>query len=342
MKKIYALLPMFVFVSVLMIGQPTLTYEGNAPQIGDVFYQSYSEDFVNPGPQGPNKTWNFSGLSTYETGELHAIDPESTPFADIFTEANIAFNYSGNRSATYNFSKITSTEANNLGMGFDETPPMIIYYDEYAKLMEYPCSFNDNFTDSYSGGYEMEGMLVTQSGTIEKTADAWGTITTPAGTFENVLRLKTTRNEIDSTWMDDIFLWRTVTLFNDYEWYTSDSKVPVFAITITSSAVVNDTISYFTTGMTNINNFKTQQGRLLVFPNPAGDFIRLLYSPLESDKFIFSLVDLTGRELMKEEMTSSLALNQEYRIDLKGISPGIYFVKVGDGNLSISKKLLIR
>lgn len=342
MKKIYALIPILVLASIFMIGQPTLTFEKNSPEIGDVFYQSYSQDLVNPGPQGPNKTWNFSELSVFETGELFAVDPAETPFADIFTEANIAFNYSGESSATYNYSNINSSEGNNLGTGFDNNPPMIIYYDDYAKLMDYPCSFNDNFTDSYSGGYEMEGMLVKQTGTIDKTADAWGTITTPSGTFENVLRLKTIRNEIDSIWMEDLFLWRTVTLFKDYEWYADDSRVPVFAITISSSALINDTISYFTTGMTNVNTFNQQPGTFQIFPNPASDFIKLYYSPLNSEQFTFSLIDLTGRELIRKEGKSSLALNHEFKIELNGISPGIYFVRISDGKLSQSQKVLIR
>jgi hypothetical protein len=219
---------------------------------------------------------------------------------------------------------------------------MIIYYNDPAKLIEYPFAFSDNFTDTYSGSYEMEGMFVKQSGTIEKIADAWGTITTPAGVFENVLRLKTTRNEIDSMWMDDMFLWRTVTLFKDYEWYTSNSRSPVFAITISSSALVNDTISYFSTGMTNIENFSQQTGLLKVYPNPAYDFIKLYYSPLASDQFTYSLTDLTGRKFVCEEAKSSSAFNQEYRIDLKGFSPGIYFITVTDGNKSSSQKVLIR
>lgn len=342
MKKIYALIPILMLASLFMIGQPTLTFESNAPEIGDVFYQSYSQDLVNPGPQGPNKTWNFSELSVFETGELLAIDPADTPFADIFTEANIAFNYSGARSATYNYSKITSAEGNNLGMGFDDDPPMIIYYDNYAKLMEYPCSFNDNFTDSYTGSYEMEGMLVMQSGTIDKIADAWGTITTPAGTFENVLRLKTTRNEIDSIWMDDLFLWRTVTLFTDYEWYSGDSKVPVFAITISSSALINDTVSYFTTGTTNINKLNQPVTSLLVFPNPANDFVKLNYISANSGKLIFTLIDLTGREVKRGEIETSSNLSQEYELDLSDIVPGIYFIRVTEGTLSKSQKVVIR
>ena len=342
MKRIYPLIAILIFASTLAKGQPTITYQNNAPQIGDVFYQSYSNDFVNPGPQGPNKTWNFADISVFETGEYDATDPSTTPFADYFTDANIAFNYEIARSGTYNYSLITSSEANNLGMGFDGSPAMIIYYSDPAKLIEYPFDFNDNFTDSYTGNYEMEGMYVKQSGTIEKTADAWGTITTPAATYENVLRLKTIRNEIDSFWMENLFLWRTLTSFKDYEWYTNDSRSPVFAITISSNIEQTDTISYFSTGMTNVDNFSQNPGNLNVYPNPASERLYLNYVSPSLGSLTILLFDLSGREIGRWEFEKLSKEIENFSLDISGIQSGFYLIKMSNKNETVSRKVIIR
>jgi len=339
MKKFTSLF-IVVFFTVCATGQPTITYESNAPQIGDIFYQSYSSDFVNPGPQGPNKTWDFSTLSVYETGEFYAIDPTGTPFADIFTDANIAYNYNG--TSTYNYGEINQAEASNLGTGFDETPPMVIYYNNSAKLMEYPFAYSDEFSDNYGGSYEMEGMYVKQDGTLTKTADAWGTITTPAGTYENVLRLKTVREEIDSFWMDELFLWRTVTTFKDYEWYTSNSRSPVFAITITSSAVLTDTISYFSTGMTNIDNFCQQPGNLKVYPNPASKSLNLNYVSLSPGSLTILLIDISGKEIAWWDFEKLSKGIENFSLDISGIQAGLYIIRMSNKNETVSRKVIIR
>lgn len=338
MKKKTTALLLFTLFTGALISQPTITYNGNAPQIGDEFYQSYSVDQLLPGPQGANKTWDFSIINVYETGEVHAVDVSSTPFSDVFTNANIAFNY--DETGTYNYSDIQQNVAFNLGTGFDEAQQMIIYYDDPAKLLEYPFSYNDNFTDTYTGEYQLEGLLTKQSGTLTKTADAWGTITTPAGTFENVLRLKTIRDHIDSIFMQDIFISRTIITYKDYEWYTSSSHAPIFAITITNSALINDTVSYYSTGTTNVLEFESQNIDFSIVPNPAHNIINIQYTSGKKGKVDISIFDLTGKKVMYKELFFNNLDNKEAFLHIEQLNAGLYFVKINNGTNSLTKKLI--
>ena len=95
MKKNYALIVLLVLTTSLVFSQPTITYNGNASQIGDVYYFSNTEDQLDPGPSGANQTWNFSVINHYSCCIFSSI----YSILDSYKEQNPFY-----RNFSYNFS----------------------------------------------------------------------------------------------------------------------------------------------------------------------------------------------------------------------------------------------
>jgi Secretion system C-terminal sorting domain len=75
---------------------------------------------------------------------------------------------------------------------------------------------------------------------------------------------------------------------------------------------------------------KTQSAKLFdVYPNPARLFLAIRL-PQSADRQDLKIFDVSGKLVkVAEKVTSAQSHNQEVRISLKGISPGIYFLRLG-------------
>jgi S1-C subfamily serine protease len=71
---------------------------------------------------------------------------------------------------------------------------------------------------------------------------------------------------------------------------------------------------------------------LSVYPNPASAFVQIQIN--SNEEFNVELFDMSGRQLYKTQM------NGDISIDLNAYATGIYFVKIGDGANSITKKIV--
>lgn len=80
-----------------------------------------------------------------------------------------------------------------------------------------------------------------------------------------------------------------------------------------------------------------------VFPNPAADFVSVVFNSSKSDMGQFNLLDLNGRQVMTENIPMTAGLNQ-YSIDLasRNLPTGIYVATLRAGNVLKTTKLIIR
>jgi hypothetical protein len=77
---------------------------------------------------------------------------------------------------------------------------------------------------------------------------------------------------------------------------------------------------------------------LMVFPNPATDNVELVLVDQLHQAESMSLIDMTGKTLRNQRMTSN-----RLSLDVSAISSGIYIlsVKTTDGHL-ISKRIMVK
>ncbi len=73
-----------------------------------------------------------------------------------------------------------------------------------------------------------------------------------------------------------------------------------------------------------------QSAKLLeIYPNPAKNVMRVRHQWSAEEKVDLKIFDVTGKLVREENVTSAKSHKQEVKISLKGISPGIYFLRLG-------------
>ena len=80
-----------------------------------------------------------------------------------------------------------------------------------------------------------------------------------------------------------------------------------------------------------------------VYPNPAADFVSVVFNSSKSDMGQFNLLDLNGRTVLTENMSVNTGLNQ-FSVDLasKNLPAGIYVATLRAGNVLKTTKLIVQ
>ncbi len=332
MKKLYFIFLISISMLITANAQTTLTYENQAPLIGDVFHQTFVDSTgLDPGPAGPNVTWDFATLTVTSNLTSTTISPSSTPFGDDFPEANTAFEYD-DASSVYIFEEITPSVINDYGYAFEEG--IIFHYSNPSKWLVFPFSYNDSYTDDFFGEGSYLLLTTHNCGTLTVTADAYGTITTPKGTFNDVLRVKSFEEYTDSIFTAGIFIYCVTGTQTNYSWYSSNSKIPVFNICISIVDYITDKSGYYSTPSTSIEENNEAFDNIKVFPNPANDFINIASElPVEKVK----LINCTGQIVITTDV-----FNNNFSINVSRLEAGLYILQFETKDAIRTKKITIR
>jgi hypothetical protein len=82
----------------------------------------------------------------------------------------------------------------------------------------------------------------------------------------------------------------------------------------------------------NISDLKTvKQGSVRLFPNPANDFVNIDVQGAAPETFYITLTDLIGQTLRTQQFIVN-SQNTTTSLNLKGLTPGMYFVTVKNGD----------
>lgn len=83
----------------------------------------------------------------------------------------------------------------------------------------------------------------------------------------------------------------------------------------------------------------SETGSLLLFPNPTEDVIQLSATLAESGNWLFSMVDVAGKEVMREEISVSGG-NLQKTVNVRHLNPGVYFIRLNQANRTHTVKLI--
>ena len=76
---------------------------------------------------------------------------------------------------------------------------------------------------------------------------------------------------------------------------------------------------------------------LMVYPNPATDYVNIEFSVPQAEKITFQLMDLTGK-ILKQSKLDGVAGTNQYRFDIQGVSKGLYLMEIAtDSGKSVRK-----
>ncbi len=347
MKKIIFTIFILMFAVMSSKGQITITPTYN-PIAGDRFvFNSVDTNNVQPGGAGANQNWNFSTITIFNDSTVLTYSvPSGTPYASSYPSANLA-QYQQSASA-YTYYQTSTSHILNYGAA---TTVATVVNSDPQKVMQYPFAYNSNFSDNFLAQFTSAGATVYRRGTINVSADAYGTITLPTGTYGNVLRTKQIQTIVDSSVISGFGLVST-TVLTTYSWYNGVNKFPVFqitnsAITTLAGTTYSKSVSITKNQSVGINKISSEVPNKFNlnqnYPNPFNPTTKISFALPKTGLTKLTVFDNLGREiktLVNEELNAG---TYEISLDAAGLTSGIYYYRLSSGdNNSVKKMTLIK
>ena len=322
MQKIYLVLILILGTALNVLqAQITLTANNNMA-IGDEY--SFYRGTVEPiyeGDAGANVTWDFSNTVLPDFIETIIKDPTTIDLMGDFTNANMVIDEGGG--FTYYLMDGNKQAWYGVGNAFGS----VIVYSDPQDLIRYPMTYGDSFTDNFAGTFPS----FTRTGDGEVTCDAYGTLITPAGTFDNVIRVKTIMDYNDFTNGIEI---------GDYHeerfwWFNATSGFPIFNVNrLSYGTTVVYTASYTVDGVSAITDVDAID-RFSVFPNPTENHLMVEMNLLKSSDLKIQLVNVLGQVVRQQEVQAANGMvNATFATN--ELENGWYVLNVMDGKRSIA------
>lgn len=271
--------------------QPTLTSATNAPVAGDKFVaHNFDTAGITWGASGASATWNFGSVTTTNTDTATFMSCASTPFCDSFAGANLASFDGGDY--TYLISNTAAITA--IGAHSDTN---YIHFIDPKVFMKFPFTYNNMFVDtSVVGLFGSAEMRYIDS----NFADAYGTLTLPTGTYNNVLRVHTKSTQTITIGGMPFSTAAT----EAYTWYASGFHSPLAILDVDTAGTGIPYVKearYYTgnSSSTGINHTAKSNIQLELSPNPATDVLHISFDLQTEANATLEIVDLTGKTVYK-------------------------------------------
>ena len=337
-------------LSTNLYSQVTLTSANNPVPGNTVKSVTCDTAGISEGNSGANQNWNFSGLVRRDSTVNTWVASNTTPYAAQFPTSNVA---STSDNSEYSF--FTTSSSSLLYNGFGG-PFQLSSFNNPETILQYPFTYNSNFSDTYSSVYNNGVANSYLNGTITSTGDAWGTLVLPNGTFNNALRVKNVSVQTDSSnigGMNNILNFTSTA----YTWFVPDTKFPVFEIRYTSlifngtpisnAKFVNYSPDNPTIGISQINtNIADEYVLSQNYPNPFNPSTKIRFDIAAGDRNSSSMVKLTVYDQLGKEVETLVNENlspgsYEFNWNAGNLAGGIYYYTLTSGNFTDTKKMIL-
>jgi hypothetical protein len=337
MKNLLLITSILFFGSIILPSHAQITVtDSDMPQENYSYISDVVADFIGVDymQTGINQTWDYSSLIGIALDTLYCAPVSSTPFAyqfffnNIFLYPDYVANYAvpapdlgagggAGVALTDRFEYFRNDSQGHQIVGFGaeiQAIPTSVKYDTIDYIYDFPMDFGNSTTSNAEyliavptfGAY---GQWITRS----KVVDGWGSVSTPAGTY-NCLRVQTVLEQTDTIFADIVGFGSVIPRPNDtiYDFITTGEGIPVLTITVGVAGISQ--VLFKSSELTSIKETPTQ--RIELYPNPATNRI-----VLETDRNgSLEIFDLSGKLINKRNYS---AFNE---IDLSNMSQGLYHI----------------
>lgn len=303
MKIFFSILAHLLFI-VSISGQPIIT-ESIVPQVGDQWNIKFLEtNNFNPGNNGANQTWDFSGLDISNSIDIsfQVLNPTSVIGHENFPTADFVMYLQGFEN--YQFYAVSEDSISLVGgeqISGNEIDFLTIYTDPEDGL-HLPVHYGDSYDYySYFEQYFAGNFLAENDRNGSVTADAYGTIITPNGTYSNVLRLIIEETSFGET-------------NTQYAWYDVNHFNPVLLYETSTDMETPNTLYYTTNEITSVIDATEEEFQWEAWSDAASNQINIELPMLGNMKTAeLILYNMEGRTLGAK--TISLG-NTSYTFDV--------------------------
>jgi len=346
MKKILtccAVLSLFTSFSQITINSTDCATAGNSVLVNQS--NDLMSDFQTT---GPNITWNFSNLtsasqSTLTFGGMTGLSPlilfnfgtfAPTKYkATYWLPTNIPIDLlSGILPVEFSdinqYTRLTADSMTLVGLsvmvsGFGVPAQS----DTIETRLKFPLNFgNTHFSRGYTAidlNPIADGAW-SQNRTRTTTVDGWGSVTTPAGTFD-ALRVKHEISESNSITYQGFTIPVPAINTVEYEWWANGKKIPVLKMT-TIDILGNEqltAVEYLDGQPAGID--ANYFGEVVVYPNPTTNLLTVSSQEIPD---LIELIDLLGKVVISDK-TPNISNNYS----LENLNNGVYQLRLTkDGN----------
>ena len=314
-----------------LLAQPTLTATGINPVVGDVLV-THNTQYVSPGSGGANQTWNLA-LTSSGSATSTGVTPSSTPYAANFPTASVAF---GSGSYVYYKTSAAAYQMNGIVNGSGT----VISYSDLEDLLRFPTTYNSTYTDTWAAQFVQATYTYYRTGTTTVTADGYGTLTTPAGTFTNVMRVHFVQVYQDST---NIMSTPYVINYNNdqYMWYLDGNHNPIASVyNLTTSAGAFTGGQYLQNVVSGTEEYNAVSA-INLFPNPANEHVTLAYNLANTSDVNVKIVSMNGQqvaEMEKQQVEGEVVM----QVSVADLPDGVYFATItAEGNLPVTRRFVV-
>jgi hypothetical protein len=277
--------------------------------------------------------------------------PDTTPFIADFPDANLVSSSFNAGFSVYSYSKINAEKWEELGTAaslFKKT------YTNPKTTLTFPFTFNSSVSDDYEGIEELGiSSIVTHfNGISTTTADAYGSVMLPGGSFDDVLRLKLVTKNTDSTDLGANIIEKLVVTTTTYIWYSPEYHSPLCSqsssegIQIalvpglapdTAQLQFPDDFSWDPAAI--VSAIKSiERIDFTISPNPFTDYLDIRIDLEDSGSFMLDIIGLDGKRVYSEKVESATGV---FRHRLQPDLPsGQYFLRLKGENSAGFQKLI--
>ncbi len=328
----------FLMATAVSVAQPTLTATGINPVIGNTFTYTTTSTYFAQGSAGAGQTWNFATYTGTGGAATPVVSVGSTPSGSSFPAANISINNGG---GTYTYQKTSSTAYQNYGNVSSGGP--VMSYSNPEDFLRFPFTYNNTYTDPWAVTFVNGGYTFYRTGHTVVTADAYGTLTTAAGTFTNVTRVRFHQIYQDSAYFGTPYI---ITYDNDeYLWYKDGTHAALaasFTATNSTGGSATQASFYLSSGLAGVNELDQSLSAYNVYPNPAVNNITLGFNLTENKTVQTTIFNAVGQQVSIGQQADGIQGENTLTLDVSTLPEGIYFAQIMvEGNLAGTKRFVV-
>lgn len=346
-RKLHQLLLLSMFLPAALSAQITIT-SGDLPTIGlQVITAVDDVTQISPGNPGLNQVWDFSNLIPTKYDTLLYLPMDGKPNAGAYPGAEMAIKHlNGDMQIDYDYEYVRYSPE---GLRYVGDEDLVTIFGDYKMAihiatspnpmqLRLPFTYGDTYTQNsvYDWTLAVRNAGVTTDSTrqishmsITTLGDASGIMMTPYESFQ-VLRVK-----VDVVSQDSVFTWSNgawvfssaeVSEFSNYWWYTNDYyEVGYYNLDDEKGS----TFKFFKSETVVGNSYMASDNGLKIYPNPASSQLNILTDTRYTHT---EVLDASGR----------VVLSSDYHpfINVESLNPGLYILRLHDGNKVVSTRFV--
>jgi hypothetical protein len=121
------------------------------------------------------------------------------------------------------------------------------------------------------------------------------------------------------------------------DWRPSADEIPVYSdnVEIYTVYFVFRYEAHFKSSTSGMNNYKADKVPIVIYPNPANDYITLSCPSMVNNELIVKVYNIQGKMLLQQKSNQD-----KTEIDISGLAKGLYIVTVIGNDINISEKII--